>query len=201
MNCKICGETNEADFYKENKSKCKHCLIIYAMNRAKKNPLRTREINRLAVRKYRQSHREAENARTRKYHQKCKEKNKISPPTYSIDFHKKCPKCQRDLPVSEFHKSVWRKDGLYSYCRDCNTIRMRLFRKTHRQLINENGRKSRIKYPERQRCRSKANYFIKGNELCSIKGCNRLGEKHHPDYNNPLQIIWLCRRHHRQICH
>lgn len=33
-------------------------------------------------------------------------------------------------------------------------------------------------------------------QQCSIKGCAQLGERHHPDYAIPLDIIWLCRKHH-----
>lgn len=32
---------------------------------------------------------------------------------------KKCPRCGRDLPISEFNKSGQSKDGLQSYCREC----------------------------------------------------------------------------------
>jgi len=32
---------------------------------------------------------------------------------------KKCSKCGRELPVTEFYKKVKSKDGLQSYCRSC----------------------------------------------------------------------------------
>lgn len=35
-------------------------------------------------------------------------------------------------------------------------------------------------------------------QSCSIAGCNRPAERHHPDYNKPTEIIWLCRRHHKE---
>lgn len=34
---------------------------------------------------------------------------------------------------------------------------------------------------------------------CSIKGCSIIGERHHPDYSKPKEIIWLCKKHHRKI--
>jgi hypothetical protein len=37
-------------------------------------------------------------------------------------------------------------------------------------------------YPEAQRCQ--------------VVGCNKLGVRHHSDYDKPLEIIWLCPRHH-----
>lgn len=36
-------------------------------------------------------------------------------------------------------------------------------------------------------------------QICSIKGCKVLGERHHPDYDEPRKIIWLCRKHHKLI--
>lgn len=33
-------------------------------------------------------------------------------------------------------------------------------------------------------------------QICSIKGCAILAERHHPDYSKPLEIIWLCNKHH-----
>jgi hypothetical protein len=37
--------------------------------------------------------------------------------------------------------------------------------------------------------------------FCSIPGCNETKvEGHHPDYGMPLDVIWLCNKHHRE-CH
>lgn len=33
---------------------------------------------------------------------------------------KRCPKCNRDLPVTEFHRHSQTKDGLKNYCKGCN---------------------------------------------------------------------------------
>lgn len=34
---------------------------------------------------------------------------------------KKCSKCKRELPVTEFNKSIKSKDGLQSYCKSCQS--------------------------------------------------------------------------------
>jgi len=36
---------------------------------------------------------------------------------------------------------------------------------------------------------------------CSISGCTVLGQRHHPDYSKPTEIVWLCRKHHEQLHH
>lgn len=33
-------------------------------------------------------------------------------------------------------------------------------------------------------------------QLCRWKGCCIIGERHHPSYANPKDIVWLCREHH-----
>jgi hypothetical protein len=48
---------------------------------------------------------------------------------------------------------------------------------------------------------SKAIYHNPTRKKCSIKNCNNIGERHHPDYSKPKNIIWLCKKHHEQVHH
>lgn len=36
---------------------------------------------------------------------------------------------------------------------------------------------------------------------CSINGCTIVGERHHPNYDKPDEIIWLCKEHHEKEHH
>ena len=80
-----------------------------------------------------------------------------------------------------------------NYCRPCHAAYMREWRKTH-PLTEE----QRIK----DRARSYANVYQKRGKLtpqgCSVKGCNHPAEKHHHDYSKPLDVEWMCRKHHLQ---
>ena len=56
--------------------------------------------------------------------------------------------------------------------------------------------------PEKCKARATINNAIAAGKLkrqpCSI--CNNLkAQAHHPDYSKPLEIIWLCRQHHKQL--
>ena len=55
--------------------------------------------------------------------------------------------------------------------------------------------------PEKHRAHSLVAYHLKvGNiqkQLCDI--CGNDAEAHHEDYKKPLEIIWLCRKHHKRF--
>jgi hypothetical protein len=40
-------------------------------------------------------------------------------------------------------------------------------------------------------------YFIQ--EPCEVKGCLNKAERHHPNYDRPKSIVWLCRKHHKAM--
>lgn len=55
---------------------------------------------------------------------------------------------------------------------------------------------------EKSNCRQKVNYAIE-HEKIRRQPCQKCGEPnadaHHEDYSKPLEIIWLCKRHHKEI--
>lgn len=36
-------------------------------------------------------------------------------------------------------------------------------------------------------------------EVCSIEGCDIIGEAHHPDYRKVHEVVWLCKVHHEEF--
>ena len=56
-------------------------------------------------------------------------------------------------------------------------------------------------FKKRMIAKSKAKNRYKKREKCSIKNCNLMGERHHPDYEKPIEIIWLCSKHHHELHH
>ncbi|KKN72900.1 hypothetical protein LCGC14_0406040 [marine sediment metagenome] len=50
--------------------------------------------------------------------------------------------------------------------------------------------------PERHRAQT---YAFRGlpAQVCSAGGCEASGERHHEDYSKPLEITWLCKKHHK----
>jgi hypothetical protein len=47
-------------------------------------------------------------------------------------------------------------------------------------------------------------YYLKTGKIkrlpCEIAGCKEVKTHgHHPDYNYPLEVIWLCKDHHNEL--
>lgn len=57
------------------------------------------------------------------------------------------------------------------------------------------------RYPEKIRAREKVRYALKTGKLVK-ESCLKCGNTetfaHHTDYGKPLEIMWLCRLHHRE---
>ena len=59
---------------------------------------------------------------------------------------------------------------------------------------------SELKYPERKKATEMVNNAIRDGRLhthpCWV--CGLKAQAHHPDYDHPLDVVWLCRPHHMQ---
>lgn len=97
---------------------------------------------------------------------------------------KTCSKCGEPLDKDLI--------GKQRYCRECKNEYMRL---------------NRNKYsvsPEQQKkisARSKATIYIARNKInrepCFICG-DPDTENHHPDYDKPYEVVWICEKHHKK---
>lgn len=62
----------------------------------------------------------------------------------------------------------------------------------------------RHKFPEKEKAHKKLQTAVRKGLIlkmpCLICG-NEKSEGHHPDYTKPLEVIWLCRKHHYQAHH
>jgi hypothetical protein len=59
-------------------------------------------------------------------------------------------------------------------------------------------KKWKIKNPEKSKAHSKVSYALKTNKIKKeICFCGNVkSEAHHEDYSKPLEVTWLCRKHH-----
>jgi len=139
---------------------------------------------------------------------------------------KKCGGCNEIKLDKDFSKDKNSKDGLCFYCRACrktiNTSRKNYYReyyRDNREKFKENYQnyikfpenkikqtESSIKWakanPEKVRASRQLRYAIKYNKI-KKKPCEVCGDQntqgHHEDYSKPLDVVWLCRLHHRLL--
>jgi len=77
-------------------------------------------------------------------------------------------------------------------------------------MYNKNGRPIIIDSPilmlkrKKEAARRRVHSYVKKGSLkqlsCEYADCNILKtEAHHPDYDRPLDVLWLCKRHHTDL--
>lgn len=132
---------------------------------------------------------------------------------------KSCFKCLKKLPLESFYKHSQMGDGRLNKCISCtkkdvaehrqnNLEKIRAYDKMrasmpHRMALNKRVLKDyRQKFPERYAATSAVNSALRTGKLIRYP-CEICGEKksvgHHPDYSRPLDVIWLCQAHHKQL--
>lgn len=142
---------------------------------------------------------------------------------------KRCRKCQRDLPLSEYYPHPKMADGHLNKCKSCQKaastarieqkmkdpdwvvaeaercrLKQQRRRDEGRDKISPSARSAVLKrhkekYPEKKIARDAVNNAIRDGRLvkkpCEVCGSND-SEAHHDDYSKPLDVKWLCSKHH-----
>lgn len=112
-----------------------------------------------------------------------------------------------------FYKHPMMGDGRLGKCKDCTRKDVRENREKKRDYYNAYDRE-RSKKPERKKAiaASREPHKRKATELlnravkkgtvtkkpCEVCGENKV-EGHHTDYSKPLDVQWLCRKHHVEV--
>lgn len=94
-----------------------------------------------------------------------------------------CSKCGGKLEDSRI--------GKQTYCKDCHAQYMRINRPKHSELSGEQRKKANA--------RSYLYVYIRRGKVEKLPClfCGSLNsEAHHRDYSKPLEVTWLCRKHH-----
>lgn len=130
---------------------------------------------------------------------------------------KRCNRCGIMKYLTEFYRHPTGADGYTSGCKECLRANMRRYSKTEgRRLAHERYRKSgkgRVtqaaaakawshRNPETRAIYTKVYRAVKSGKLlkqpCEVCGADRV-EAHHDDYSRPLDVRWLCKRHHEDL--
>lgn len=138
---------------------------------------------------------------------------------------KTCNKCGEIKELTEFYRSSISNSGLCPACKQCakkyrdeNKEKINFYSKEYRKTDackiakkkyqqteagragqREGHKKYQAKHPEKRYAQIKANNAIRDGRLfrqpCGTCG-NKKVEAHHEDYSKPLEVVWLCKKHH-----
>jgi hypothetical protein len=129
---------------------------------------------------------------------------------------KACFKCGETKALSEFYRHKMMADGHLNKCKDCAKMDVRKHRSENesvreydrrryyenperRKHASDNAKKWNEKYPERYRAHYAVSNAVRDGRLkkmpCEVCGDDQV-HAHHEDYSNPLDVVWLCPRHH-----
>ena len=133
---------------------------------------------------------------------------------------KKCFKCNKKKPLSEFYKHSQMADGYLNKCKECTKSDVKTNRyKNHeyylaydRKRFHENQERREYSFatskrytkknPNKRSARSAISNAIRDGRIikkpCEVCGCEK-SEAHHEDYSKPLEVKWLCRKHHMEL--
>jgi len=126
---------------------------------------------------------------------------------------KSCFKCGAERPLTEFYKHPEMPDGHLNKCKECARSDARQNYKNNieryvayeKERFKDPNRKSKIKQyakrrpEEKKKATNATSNAIRDGKLikqpCEVCGVDKV-EAHHDDYSKPLDVRWLCRKHH-----
>lgn len=124
---------------------------------------------------------------------------------------KKCFKCLVEKPFSEFYRHPQMTDGYLGKCKTCTRAdatanrgakleRIRAYDRERSKLPHRIAKTTQVTknwraaHPGRGSAQGKAErHHRKAPDHCQMCGLPKKLERHHPDYNLPLLIVWLCK--------
>ena len=136
-------------------------------------------------------------------------------------IEKRCFRCLKVLPLSDFYVHKEMADGHLNKCKECTKTdvkkryyekpeeiaayeRMR-FETPHRKAkVIEYQRRRRERNPEKLIARQAIGNAVRDGRIvrkpCEVCGDPK-SQAHHEDYSKPFDVKWLCFKHHREIGH
>lgn len=135
---------------------------------------------------------------------------------------KKCFKCNKNKPLSDYYKHKEMGDGHLNKCKECtkkdatdhrwnNVEKIRTYDRQRGNLPHRikarasNTKAWRKKFPKRYEAHKLLNNAVRDGKIRKPLRCSVCKKKplqmegHHDDYSKPLIVTWLCACCHRQL--
>ena len=112
------------------------------------------------------------------------------------NFYGMCDYCGNQYHTRKSHYS---RSSKHFCCTECYSSYRKNIMSKEEHARFEKGMSQKEK-GKRVKARSSLNHYLRDNHLdrkpCEI--CGEIAEAHHNDYSKPLDVKWLCFKHHRQ---
>ncbi|MFM0141796.1 hypothetical protein [Paraburkholderia sp. RL18-085-BIA-A] len=123
-----------------------------------------------------------------------------------------CRICSETKPIEAFWRSKFGRGGFANECKECTKASKREYWKARpEQLLARRAKQRDLNAALREKYRKQHPERIAANDAfkralqkgivkkhpCWVCGEEK-SEGHHADYKQPLDVVWLCRLHHRQ---
>lgn len=129
---------------------------------------------------------------------------------------KQCTVCGETKNLSAFGADKYKKSGLKPQCKACRVESQRtwratadakrkakIYRRDNAEILQAKKEERYKGSPERLSIPTKVFRAIESGKLtrepCSVCGATEYVDGHHNDYTKPLDVVWLCRTHHRRL--
>ena len=130
---------------------------------------------------------------------------------------KRCFKCLCDKPLDAFYAHKRMADQRLNKCKECTKADVAKHRQENLEHVRAYDRArasqphriaSRLRivseyverFPNRKRANTAVTNAVRDGRLkkqpCWV--CGSKAVAHHPDYDRPLDVVWLCQPHHKQ---
>ena len=118
-----------------------------------------------------------------------------------------CVRCgAKDVSLIRYSTHLVNKGtqkSIYKMCNECNTARLKKYRQTTSKMAivykATSGWTKRNK--DKTRAHQMLNYHMRKAHIPKLP-CKICGDinaiAHHHDYSKPLDVVWLCRKHHAE---
>lgn len=119
---------------------------------------------------------------------------------------KACFKCHAEKAITEFYVHPQMGDGRLNKCKECTRKDVRENYEANAERFREYDRKRgyRPGDPHKIAARNAVTRALQTGTLakkeCEIGiDCRGRIEAHHDDYSKPLEVRWLCKKHHGEV--
>lgn len=120
---------------------------------------------------------------------------------------KTCTACKQAKPLIDFHQHSQSKDKKQTQCKVCRSEKMKKYNKTPeaKAVWRRASHNKRVRYKQKVKANMKISNAIhrgklnKGECKLGIWNCKGRVEAHHPDYQCPEKVMWLCAKHHQML--